>query len=61
MDVNETSGAIPMNEVVWTEGDEPGCLMSLVKIGVATIALAITAAVAYVLGSQALMALWFNG
>lgn len=49
-----------MNEVVWDKDGRKGCLMSLVKIGAATVVLALVAALAFTYGTEALVNLWWS-
>lgn len=48
-----------MNEVEWKKDGETGCLMSLVKVGAATIVLAVIMAAAFKFGAPALVNLWW--
>ena len=48
-----------MHDVDWKKDGEVGCLMSLVKVGAATIVLALVTAVAFKFGAPALVNLWW--
>lgn len=48
-----------MNEVEWRDDGAKGCLMSIVKIGAATLVLAVVTAVAFAYGAPALVNLWW--
>lgn len=49
-----------MHEADWKKDGETGCLMSLVKIGAATVVLALVAALAFTYGTEALVNLWWS-
>ena len=49
-----------MNDVDWKKDGEVGCLMSMVKIGAATIVLAIVMAVAFKFGVSTLVDVWWS-
>lgn len=47
-----------MHEADWKKDGETGCLMSLVKVGAASVALAAVLAVGYLFGNEILAHLW---
>lgn len=58
MNPHESTGEI-MNEVDWKKDGETGCLMALVKVGVAAVTLAVTVYIAYNVLAPALVDLWW--